>query len=278
MFLAGEFSTIARVSKRQLRFYDEIGLLKPFHVDHTNGYRYYSANQLPRLNQILALKDLGLTLEQIKTMIDGEISDEEISGMLLLKKAEMEQAVAEDLLRLRRIEARIAQNSQDEDSPEVVIKSIPEQPFLAVRSAFSSEQDLFRLVEQMMKIIPANIGAKWLGLMAGVFWDESFLATNNDIEIGYLLKKRLDDPVQISTEHTAGCKILPAVETMATAVQTGSREGDILGFGKIAEWIEENGYEIAGPYREIVFDAHHPHEIDGATFEIQMPVRKKTST
>lgn len=64
MFRIGEFSKIAQVSGRLLRYYDKIDLLSPEHTDPQTGYRYYSAKQLPRLNQILALKDLGLSLEQ----------------------------------------------------------------------------------------------------------------------------------------------------------------------------------------------------------------------
>ena len=79
MFLAGEFSKIAQVSKRQLHFYDEIGLFKPHHIDPETGYRYYSAAQLPELNKILALKELGLSLDQIGRVINDNISAEEIT-------------------------------------------------------------------------------------------------------------------------------------------------------------------------------------------------------
>ena len=63
MFKIGEFAQIAQVSDNLLRHYDAIDLLKPIHVDEWTGYRYYSAAQLPQLNRILALKDLGLSLE-----------------------------------------------------------------------------------------------------------------------------------------------------------------------------------------------------------------------
>ena len=56
MFRIGEFAQIAQVSGRQLRFYDQLGLLQPAHVDQQTGYRYYSIRQLPRLNSILALR------------------------------------------------------------------------------------------------------------------------------------------------------------------------------------------------------------------------------
>ena len=274
MFLAGEFSTIARISKRSLQFYDEIGLFKPAHIDQSNGYRYYSAAQLPELNRILALKDLGLTLEQIKAMVQSEISDEEIHGMWLIKKAEMEQSIAEDMQRLRHIEARLDQN-RDSDLMTVVIKSIPEQWFLAVRQLFASEEELFALVGQMMSVIPEAVSGKWLGPMIGVFRDDSFLTTHNDIELGYILKKDISRTVDINPLKVARVQTLPAVETMATVVQSGSSEVDFMGFGKLATWIEENSYQIAGPYREIVFDAQNPSEIANGTIEIQIPVRRK---
>ena len=59
MFRIGEFSRIARVSARLLRFYDEIGLLTPAHADPQTGYRYYTVTQLAQLNRILVLKDSG---------------------------------------------------------------------------------------------------------------------------------------------------------------------------------------------------------------------------
>ena len=277
MFLAGEFSTISRVSKRSLQFYDEIDLFKPAFIDEANGYRYYTAGQLSQLNQILALKDLGLSLDQIKKMLQSDVSDDEIHGMLLLQKGEMERSIRDDLQRLRRIEARVNQNRAIGQDLNVVIKSIPAQSFLAVRRTFATEEEMFALIEQMMSVIPEVVKPKVLGPLAGVFWDESFLTNNSDVALGYLLKKDMGRAVQINGTTTAEVQILPAVETMASAVQVGSRDVDFMGLGRIAAWIEANGYMIAGPYREIVFEATHTGEIEGATIEIQMPVKRRTT-
>jgi DNA-binding transcriptional MerR regulator len=84
MFRIGEFAQIAQVSGRQLRFYDQLGLLRPTHTDAQTGYRYYSIQQLPRLNSILALKELGLSLEQIAPLLEKEISPAELRGMLTM--------------------------------------------------------------------------------------------------------------------------------------------------------------------------------------------------
>ena len=81
MFTVGEFSQLAQVSKRLLRYYDEIGLLKPVQVDKFTDYRYYSAAQLPKLNGILALKDLDLSLEQIRQLLRDNVSTNEMQGL-----------------------------------------------------------------------------------------------------------------------------------------------------------------------------------------------------
>ena len=84
MLKVGDFSRLSLVSIKALRYYDELGLLKPARVDEFTGYRYYTAEQLPRLNRILALKDLGLSLEQIGVLLNKGVSSEELRGMLRL--------------------------------------------------------------------------------------------------------------------------------------------------------------------------------------------------
>src|SRR5262249_50556376 len=109
MFRIGEFAQIAQVSGRLLRHYDQLGLLKPARVEPATGYRFYSIRQLPRLNRILALKELGLTLEQIAPLLDSEISPGELRGMLTMKRAQIEQSLRAEEARLRHVASRIAQ-------------------------------------------------------------------------------------------------------------------------------------------------------------------------
>jgi DNA-binding transcriptional MerR regulator len=57
MIKIGDFSKLAHVTVKTLHHYGELGLLPPAHIDRYTGYRYYSLEQLPRLNRILALKE-----------------------------------------------------------------------------------------------------------------------------------------------------------------------------------------------------------------------------
>ena len=278
MFLTGEFSQISRVSKRLLQYYDEIGLLKPARVDPHTGYRYYSARQLPRLNRILALKDLGLTLDHIAGIMQAEVSDEEIHGMLLMKKAELEQTLLEDVQRLRRIEARLQQNQLSNDALDVVVKSIPAQLFLSIRTILPSPEEMLQLVQHVQRVLPSRVDQQVLGPFAGVVYTDGFTLRNNDVEFGCLLKKPVEDPIALSEEYMLRMHELPAVPTMATAVQTGGPDLVFVALGRIAQWIEANGYRIAGPYREIGVELPGSGMFDEMIIEVQMPIERMSAS
>src|SRR5512136_705220 len=129
MIKIGDFSKLSFVSVRTLRYYEEMGLLKPVEVDRFTGYRYYSFDQLPRLNRILALKDLGFSLEQIAQLLDEGLPPDQIRGMLRMRQTEMRQQAEEERARLARVEARLRQIEQEGKMPthEVVIKKIEPQ-------------------------------------------------------------------------------------------------------------------------------------------------------
>jgi DNA-binding transcriptional MerR regulator len=75
MFAIGSFAQIAKVSVRTLRHYDDLGLLRPAHTNPVSGYRYHRAAQLSRLNQIVALKDLGFSLTASDWPVWPPVSD-----------------------------------------------------------------------------------------------------------------------------------------------------------------------------------------------------------
>ncbi|MEU9483119.1 MerR family transcriptional regulator [Streptomyces decoyicus] len=107
MFSIGDFAQYGRVSARMLRHYDAIGLLRPARTDPVSGYRYYEAAQLARLNRIIALKDLGFSLQQVGAILAEEVSVPELRGMLRLRRAELEASLAAAGARLAQVEARL---------------------------------------------------------------------------------------------------------------------------------------------------------------------------
>ena len=105
MFKIGEFSALTRVSVKTLRYYDELGLLRPIRIDPESGYRFYSASQLTRLHRILALKDLGFPLGRIAPALDQGVSADALRGMLMLRQVEQEERLRQEGERLARLKA-----------------------------------------------------------------------------------------------------------------------------------------------------------------------------
>jgi DNA-binding transcriptional MerR regulator len=274
MFRIGEFAQIAQVSGRQLRFYDQLGLLQPAHIDRETGYRYYSVRQLPRLNSILALKELGLSLEQIALLVKDGISPPELRAMLTMKRAQLEQSLREEESRLRHIESRIAQIDRQGSigDYDVVVKQVAPTPFLSCHAFCESFEEAVQVVRSVasdgLRLIRAGLRDKLIVVVRNDYDGEKL-----DIEVGFSLTRASNANVRVVGDLVLTCGELPAVETMATIVRVGTTERH-CSFGMIGMWIEANGYEIAGPCREMFLEpVAEPLGLQEALVEIQFPVR-----
>lgn len=274
MFRIGEFSQIARVSGRLLRYYDSIGLLRPVRIDPQTGYRYYSAAQLPQLNRILALKELGLSLDQIGRLLDDKVSADEIRGMLMLRKAELERSLAEEAGRLRHVESRLQQIDevgalQDYD---VVVKTAAAQPFLALRATFPSLADVVAALRDVSQAVAARVPAQARGHMTVVAHSD-FDDEDLDLAIGFGLTREVKRSVVLADRRELALGELPA-ETLATLVRSGPLHQSHLAFGALGVWMEANGYRVAGPCREVFLDLPFRAADADPVMEIQFPVAK----
>lgn len=277
MYQIGEFSKIGQVSGRQLRHYDQLGLLIPEFTDPSSGYRYYSAKQLPRLNRILALKEMGLSLEQIKRMLDDEISPEELRGMLMMKKAQIEQMLHEELSRMRYIESRIEQINIEGnmDNYDVVLKSIPPKKIISVREICAGLDDGRRLAQEMYRLLPAKIGQKAMGHFTAILYSDWFTLEDIDLEFGFELEANIDDNLNIPLSDGSAMTVayLPAEEYMLTVTRIGNPQLGHGSYSALGVWAEANGYELSGNVREVFINFVPPERIDETVTEIQYPVR-----
>jgi DNA-binding transcriptional MerR regulator len=267
----GDFARLGRVSVRMLRHYDAIGLLRPAHVDPATGYRSYRAAQLAELNRIVAFKDLGFTLEQVRAMLDDQVGPEQIRGMLALRRADLQIAVAADTQRLAQIEARLRAIELDGQLPahEVVVKRLP-----AIRMA--------ELVATVGSFHPDDIGPVIHPLCAEL---GHRLAAAQVTPAGRLTCYYETAPgpdgaviahaaVPIAAEHGAdlnGLSIadLPAAEH-ATLVHRGSMDLVLPAWQALARWIDANGYRPGNRSRELYLEC--PADPAQWVTELQEPV------
>jgi DNA-binding transcriptional MerR regulator len=268
----GSFARIAQVSTRALRLYDKLGLLKPAQVDPSTDYRYYSIDQLPRLNRILALKDLGFSLDQIAVVLRSELSAEQLRGMLTMKRAEVERRVAAEQAQLARIAARLRQIEQEDalDIYEVVVKRIEPQWVATVSGVISdyitSEPIFIQLFAELDAYL-AHSGVRNIGPRVGLFYDLGTHEHAIQVRAGMLLPTRIagSERVEISQLH--------GVEQMACVVHHGPYDETLIQANTaILKWIDANGYQIRTPTREIYL--HYQVSGDPSQFvtEIQIPI------
>jgi DNA-binding transcriptional MerR regulator len=271
MFRIGEFAQIAQISTRQLRFYDQLGLLQPAQVDHQTGYRYYTIRQLPRLNSILALKELGLSLEQIGPLLEKEVSPAQLRSMLTLKRAQVERSLQEEEARLRHIESRIAQIDKEGKAEgfDVLTKSVPATPILSINCACDGMNEAVCMIRTVAEGGMRQIKPGLRDKLNDVDSDKL------DLDIGFSLTRPTNESVRIAGDLVLRPGELAAIDSMATIVRPGTNAESHTSFSTLGRWIEANHYEIAGPCREIFLEPiTGPPGFEGALVEIQFPIRK----
>ncbi len=265
----GEFSRLARVSVKTLRLYDRLELLSPTRTDEWSGYRYYSSEQLPRLNAILALKDLGFSLEQIKRLLDEGLSEAQIRAMLEMKREETERAMQIEQERLDRVEARLRRMDGEGGvlgGYEVVLKRIEAQRIASVRDTLPAYSEVGRLFDELSGY--AERHGTHSSIWISVWHDEEYKEQDVDGEAAFATEDSLPEDGRVRESH------LPAVESMAATVHHGSF-GTIGGaYAALLEWIEANGYRVAGPNRELYLRSGSEQDNPDNVTEIQFPVEK----
>jgi DNA-binding transcriptional MerR regulator len=274
MYKIGDFSRLSLVSVKALRYYDELGLLKPARVDQSTGYRYYSTSQLTRLNRILAMKDLGLSLEQIALLLDEEPTPDQIRGMLRLKQVELRQQLAEGQARLARIEAWLQAFEQEMTMPAyaVVLKQVAPLRVAQIRGVAPSMEQigltLNHLFDQVMGYISQQ-GATSAGPGTTLYYDNEMRDT--DINVGACM------PFEGALKESEQVQVieLPGIETMASVIHHGSFSTLSQAYNAIFHWIEANGYHISGPSRELNLEYERDGDQSKYVTEVQFPVEKQ---
>ena len=269
MFKIGEFSRLVQVPVPTLRYYDEVGLLKPIEVDRFTGYRYYSADQLPRLNRILALKGLGFTLEQIAEVLAEGLSPEQMRGMFRLRHAQISQQLAEVQSQLIEVEVRLQQIEQEEamSTYDVILKQVEPLLVASVRAKLPLHNDVSPLYGEVYAAMGSH--AAEAGQTLAIWYDEDYKSDNVDGAAAFTLRSRIPENGRLRVDE------LPAA-TMATTVHHGSYNTLGKAYEAILKWMEANNYRIAGPSREIYLHNTMPVNHDDSTYvtEVQFPVER----
>jgi DNA-binding transcriptional MerR regulator len=272
MFSIGEFARHGRVSVRMLRHYDATGLLRPAHVDPTTGYRSYEAAQLSRLNRVIALKELGFTLQQVQSVLDEQISASELRGMLRLRQAQLQANIAADTARLGQVDARLRTMENEGAMPtdDVVVKRIP-----AVRVA-------------EVHGVAASYAPEHIGPASQPLYDEligaldragvpmtgppiSYYEDVPDSDGAIVVHAAFPINEEPNPDHDFTVVDLPEIPQAATILHRGPMANVVPTGQTLARWTDANGYRAIGYARELYLECP-PGNLDNWATELQIGI------
>jgi predicted transcriptional regulator YdeE/DNA-binding transcriptional MerR regulator len=277
MIKIGDFAKLANVTIKALRHYAALDLLRPVWTDRYSGYRYYTLEQLPRLNRILALKEMGFSLDQVRTLLDGELTAEQLRQMFNHKQAELEQHVQAEQDRLRRVAARLETIEQEGRLPayEVTLKAAPALAVASLRSGVAAQTDLsarslsmraqIRAWLERQRLPPSH---QWL-----VRYHAAPAGSAMELEVAAVLEdppRRLRAP---AAGRPIGLEVLPAVESLACILQRTGERPLPEAYTALYAWLERNRYHTTGPAREVMLDDPAQPESPWRFTEVQLPVQ-----
>ena len=275
MFKIGDFSQVAQVSVRTLRHYDNLGLLKPAEIDRFTDYRYYTIEQLPRLNRIIALKDLGLSLEQIGRLLTANMAPEQLRGMLKMKQVEMERDMQDRQWQLARVEARLRMIEHEGRTGlyDIGIKEAPELVIASIRKIVPGLADMGQLCMAKFSELYDHLHAARIELCEpelDIFHNQEYTETDIDMEVA----TAIDPDARHAQIPGVTIRVLPAEHLVARVLHVGNWSDEIGAIQALFVWLDVHQHKIVGPLRELHLSARAP-EISMApsvVVELQLPV------
>lgn len=263
MYKIGDFSNMSKTTIKTLRYYEKEGLLKPVYLDLNTGYRYYETSQLVELSKIVHLRQAGLSIKDIKNILDGQ----DLTEVLKNRKKEIEKQLFNYNTELSKINYLLEGNMKN----EIFVKEIPSYIIYyrdGVISNFSKITEfVLKTGEECAKANP-NLKCISPDYCYVSYLDGEY--KEKDIKVRYA------QAVEEYGKETENVKFMKSDKITAVCIyHKGSYENLRDSYNIIIKYIEENGYEIIDNPRECYIDGcwNKDNEDDYLT-EIEFPVKK----
>lgn len=268
MFRIGEFSKMSKTTIKALRYYDETGLLKPDHTDAFTGYRFYTTQQLVVLHRIQSLRQVGLSIDEIRLVLSGKHPAE----ILQRRRAELVQELAERNDQLSRIDFMLQYEEDFFMNYVATVKQIPECIVYTKELTVPGFDAYF----QIIPAIGEQVKEKYPDLQCAVpeycyikYLDGEYREKDIRIEWCEAVTEMKPDFGDIVFKKSPA---VTALSVMHKGPYSGLREA----YAFALKWIEDNGYQMTDFPRECYIDGiwNKEDENDWLT-ELQFPIIKK---
>lgn len=274
MLSIGEFSRICEVSAKTLRYYDEIGLIKPDEINPENGYRYYSIEQLKKMLFINRLKAYNLSLEEIKAILELEEdqAEEKLCSILNRKRREIQESLNALEYTLKQVSNYISNLEKGIpvmsylNNIEIQLVETQTMNILHMRQLLNNDDYAAGYGKYFSRLYKRIASEKLtlLGTPMTIYHSPEYNPAGNDTEFAIPVK-----------EAVKGTRDLPG-GLCAKSVLKGPYPGLTSVFAKLREWTENEGYELViSPYEVYVTDPNQAKVSEDLVTEVYFPVKKK---
>ncbi len=270
MYRIGQFSKIGKVTVKALRFYEEEGLIAPGRVDAATGYRYYDSSQLPRIHKIVALRQCGFSVPEIRQLLAGR----NLAALFSGRRACLEAELRERSSQLSSIESYLESiRESGELGYQVVVKDLPRCVVYSKRFVAPSYDSYFDLVPRIgEECAAANPGLRCVEDPPYCFieyHDGEYKERDIDVELCEAVERRgIDTP-------TIRFKEIAAVPEAACVLHKGPYSALRGAYAAVFKWIDDKGCIPSGNPRESYIDGiwNRQDPADWLT-ELQVPIER----
>jgi DNA-binding transcriptional MerR regulator len=243
------FSKIGKVTVKALRFYEEEGLLMPHRIDPATGYRYYDSSQIPEVHKIVALRQCGFSIPEIRQMLGGK----NLATLFSERRRELEDEVRAISLRLSAVESYIESIREDGDMRyQVVVKDLPACIVYSRRMVVESYDSYFEVIPKIgEECARANPGLRCVEDPPYCFieyHDGEFKERDIDIELCEAVEAMGVDTPNVKFKRLA------RVPTAACVMHKGPYSELRAAYAAVFKWIDDNGCRTCGNPRESYID------------------------
>ena len=265
MYKIGEFSSLSKTTIKTLRYYEKENLLKPVYIDLNTGYRYYETSQLIEISKIIALRQIGISIKDIKKVLDGC----DLKKILTKRKKELETNIQEYNIQLSKINYLLEDRNMKH---EIFLKDIPSYIVYYQDGVITDFSKIPEFVLQTGKYCSkANPNLKcvnpnycYVSYLDGEYKEK-------DIKIRYA---EAVENKEIETDKVKFMETNPV--TVICIYHQGSYDNLRDSYNIILKYIEDNGYEIIDNARECYIDGcWNKDNVDDYLTEIEFPVKKR---
>lgn len=252
MLKIGDFSRLARVTIKTLRFYDAAGLFHPALVEPRSGYRFYRADQLPALRRIRLLRELGCSIAEVRKLTALPIESGEYTHLITALRRRLNVRIARDEHRLRQLDALLPgrkHSAENREQPSVTERQIAPVTALTVRDRVGSLSE----VERMFEAAEQRVGRQDCRASLSpflLFHDLEYRDANVDVEVCV--------PIAPDSVTTCNGRVVDGIDRAACLRFSGSYDQAPHCCELMLDWMDGGGRRIAGPIREVYlrFGAH----------------------